>query len=40
LSTRRYLARLTHQKPEIKDTKDHARLYMVELASHIFIKEL
>jgi hypothetical protein len=26
LSTRRYSARLTHQKPEISNTKDDARL--------------
>jgi hypothetical protein len=26
LSTRRYSARLTRQKPEINDIKDHARL--------------
>jgi hypothetical protein len=26
LSTRKYSARLTRQKPEISDTKDHARL--------------
>jgi hypothetical protein len=25
LSTRRYSARLTHQKPKIKDTKEYAR---------------
>ena len=27
LSMRRYLARLTHHKPEINDSKDYARLY-------------
>jgi hypothetical protein len=30
LSTRMYSARLTRHKPEIKDTKEHARLYTVD----------
>jgi hypothetical protein len=34
---KRYLARLTRQKPEIKDTKDHARLIRW---THNCIKEL
>jgi hypothetical protein len=32
LSTRRYSARLTRLKPEISDTKEHARLSLVGLA--------
>jgi hypothetical protein len=32
LSTRRYSARLTRLKPELSDTKEHARLSLVGLA--------
>jgi hypothetical protein len=35
LSTRRYSARLTRLKPEISDTKEHARLSLVGLADSV-----
>jgi hypothetical protein len=33
--TRRYSARLTRHKPEIKDTKDHARLIRWASLTHL-----
>jgi hypothetical protein len=35
LSTRRYSARLIRLKPEISDTKEHARLSLVGLADSV-----
>jgi hypothetical protein len=35
LSIRRYSARLTHLKPEISDTKGHARLSLVGLTDSV-----
>jgi hypothetical protein len=35
LSTRRYSTRLTHLKPKISDTKEHARLSLVGLANSV-----
>jgi hypothetical protein len=35
---RRYSARLTRHKPKINDTKEYARLFMVELVDNILHK--